>query len=123
MIALLLLMALLSAYVDCQVVEGSAATRPRVVSKARVFDLPKFAPMARIIKLSTSLRKKHHRNGDDMLLRDAAGSFDNFEAFDLGDVERDSSSGEVKKPSRQQGTARKATTQEENIGDFFPESG
>ncbi|KAK5982895.1 hypothetical protein GCK32_014976 [Trichostrongylus colubriformis] len=52
-----------------------------------------------------------------------AGPFDNFEAFDLEDIDRDASSGEAKAPSRKEGGSRsKQSRSEENIGEFFPES-
>ncbi|KAJ1354519.1 hypothetical protein KIN20_011493 [Parelaphostrongylus tenuis] len=125
MIALLILLVLTSAVVDGQRIEGSAGTRHRVQkpSQARIFDLPKAAPMARIIRLSSTIRqekqKSGHRDGvDDSLLRDAAGSFDNFDAFDLEELE--ASSGET--TSSRKKVVEKPPSKEENIGDFFPES-
>ncbi|KHJ94979.1 hypothetical protein OESDEN_05081 [Oesophagostomum dentatum] len=110
----------LIAEIDCQAVDGAAAgSRPHQLSQARVFDLPKFAPTARIIKLSRSFRGKHRRREDD-LLSDAAGSFDNFDAFDLENLEP--SSGESKPTRKQQNPTRKAKTNDEkDIGNFFPE--
>ncbi|KAJ1354525.1 hypothetical protein KIN20_011500 [Parelaphostrongylus tenuis] len=54
--------------------------------------------MARIIRLSSTIGQEKQKSGhrddvDDSLLRDAAGSFDNFDAFDLEELE--ASSGEA----------------------------
>ncbi|KAK6041097.1 hypothetical protein COOONC_21398 [Cooperia oncophora] len=96
--------------------------RPHMLSQARIFDLPKFAPTARIIKLSSSLRRKHNKE-DKSLFSDAAGSFDNFEAFNLEDIDREPSSGEAKTPVRREGSSkRRQRGSHENIGEFFPES-
>ncbi|KAJ1362624.1 hypothetical protein KIN20_022243 [Parelaphostrongylus tenuis] len=76
--------------------------------------------MARIIRLSSTIRqekqKSGHRDGvDDSLLRDAAGSFDNFDAFDLEELE--ASSGET--TSSRKKVVEKPPSKEENFGEFF----
>ncbi|VDM52611.1 unnamed protein product [Angiostrongylus costaricensis] len=100
-------------------------TRHRVqkTSQARIFDLPKFAPTARIIRLSSIIRQEKHKKGrgeaaDDSLLRDAAGSFDNFDAFDLEELE---ASSDETMASRKK-AAEQPPSNEENVGEFFPES-
>ncbi|VDN19440.1 unnamed protein product [Cylicostephanus goldi] len=95
--------------------------RARHLSEARIFDLPKAAPTARIIKLSTLLRKGKRSGGDDDLLRDAAGPFDNFDAFDLDTLEP--SSAEAKPSRKHHKTDRKSKGERtEDIGNFFPEN-
>ncbi|KJH45320.1 hypothetical protein DICVIV_08637 [Dictyocaulus viviparus] len=89
---------------------------PPVKSQSKVFDLPKFAPTARIIRLSSSFRRKTHKKSDDSsLFRDAAGPFDNFEAFDL------TSSGEANSPRKKSMSGRQSR-KPGNIDDFFPMS-
>ncbi|XGW08375.1 hypothetical protein V3C99_011029 [Haemonchus contortus] len=116
---------LLTEQTICQVNEGTVSgNRPRMISQARVFDLPKFAPTARIIKLSRSLRRKHHKD-DTSVFSDAAGSFDNFEAFDLEGIDGDASSGEAKGPTRSRdgsSNRKRVRSEEEDNGEFFPEN-
>ncbi|KAL6734367.1 hypothetical protein Aduo_004916 [Ancylostoma duodenale] len=116
-----LLVTLLLVNVDCQSVDGAAASRPHQLSQARVFDLPKFAPTARIIKLSTTLGRRKRRRGEEDLFRDAAGSFDNFEAFDLENLEP-SSDGSTSPRKPQKSSHRGKPSKEEDIGNFFPET-
>ncbi|WKX97665.1 hypothetical protein Q1695_013382 [Nippostrongylus brasiliensis] len=118
MIVLLIIAGILAEHVTGQRVQGSADRRNVMRSEAKIFDLPKFAPTARIIKLSTVLRGKQPKKNEASLFRDAAGSFDNFDAFDLESIDAESSSGEAKVAPRR----RQKSKSDEHIGEFFPES-
>ncbi|VDO05508.1 unnamed protein product [Haemonchus placei] len=125
LVILIAALLLLAEHTICQVNDGTVTgVRPRMISQARVFDLPKFAPTARIIKLSRSLRRKHHKE-DMSVFRDAAGSFDNFEAFDLEGIDENASSGEAKRPTRSRdgsSNRKRVRFEEEGNGEFFPET-
>ncbi|VDM76793.1 unnamed protein product [Strongylus vulgaris] len=76
MLILVVVVFALLAEVNSQARDGAATGgRARQLSQARIFDLPKFAPTARIIKLSTLLRKGKQKEDDD-LLRDAVSASD-----------------------------------------------
>uniref|UniRef100_A0A1I7XUA9 Uncharacterized protein n=1 Tax=Heterorhabditis bacteriophora TaxID=37862 RepID=A0A1I7XUA9_HETBA len=106
--------------------EGNASVRKPEPNPVRAFDLPKYAPRARIIQLSTHLtekERKHHRGREDELLRDKAGSFDNFEAFNFGESQEEGDGTELKGDMnvRKQEESRERKS-DENLGDFFPEN-
>ncbi|KAK5973946.1 hypothetical protein GCK32_021373 [Trichostrongylus colubriformis] len=72
--AIVVVVFLLSDGIHSQVNQGMVTgNRPRKLSQARIFDLPKFAPTARIIKFSSTLRKKHHED-DKSIFSDAVSA-------------------------------------------------